>query len=319
VTVREAQVQVRAWVTPAEEEPQSQRGARQGMPGPSKWSLTFDTETTTELGQRLRLVQFQVRKGNTVTEQGIAVGPRLPRAERAIVEAYCREHGYQLLTLEKFIDLFFLIGFDRRGLIIGFNLPFDLSRLARRHAVSKPRKAQKLMRGGFTLTLSKWATRPAIRVKRISARAAFIQFTAPEGRLPEHRNKARGGDGGVFRGHFADVGTLAGALLGRKGTLASLAKTLGVVEKLHIGEDMLGAPITEELLDYAMRDVEVTWACQPIRRTRFRQTGAPLVFRSLGGQGAPSPAGHSRLAGGPARCARLVDRHGDGDLLRRPG
>jgi len=157
-----------------------------------------------------------------------------------VITDYCRRHHLDLLNREDFLNLFFRIGVDRRGSIVGFNLPFDLSRLASRHAASKPRRGQKKMRGGFTFTLSPWATRPPIQVKRISPRAAFIQFTAPEGRLPEHRNAARGGtQTGVFRGYFVDVATLAGALLGRKGSLRRLAGTLNVEQKLDIDETTL--------------------------------------------------------------------------------
>ena len=54
--------------------------------------------------------------------------------------------------------------------IVGFNLPFDLSRLAIRHA-----SARRGMKGGFSVTLSEnW---PAVAVKHLSQRSALIRFT----------------------------------------------------------------------------------------------------------------------------------------------
>jgi len=270
---------VRAYVTPAEPEPQRLAPASgparpRAQQVPSPWTLIFDTETTTDLGQRLRLITYQVRKNDRLVHRGIATAPRLPAADRAAITDYCRRHHLDLLNRDDFLNLFFRIGVDRRGSIVGFNLPFDLSRLASRHAASKPRRGQKKMRGGFTFTLSPWATRPPIQVKRISPRAAFIQFTAPEGRLPEHRNAARGGtQTGVFRGYFIDVATLAGALLGRKGKLSSLAATLNVEQKLTIDEATLGGPVTDQLLDYAMTDVQVTWECYQALCVRYQQLG----------------------------------------------
>jgi len=107
---------------------------------PSPWTLIFDTETTTDLGQRLRLITYQVRQHDRLVHRGIATAPRLPAADRAAITDYCRRHHLELLNRDDFLNLFFQIGVDRRGSIVGFNLPFDLSRLARRHAASKPRR-----------------------------------------------------------------------------------------------------------------------------------------------------------------------------------
>ena len=121
------QPMVRAYVTPTdantERDPDisADRPARRPAPLPSPWSLVFDTETTTDLGQRLRLVTYQVRKGNRICYQGIALGQRLPAAERATITEYCRRHNLDLLTREQFLDLLFRIAVDRRGTIIGFN------------------------------------------------------------------------------------------------------------------------------------------------------------------------------------------------------
>ena len=276
MTPLRTQVKVRGWLT--DPKPGKPRGGSSLTPaGPSGWVLVFDTETTTDLGQRLRLVTYQVRKDGKLREQGIATSKQLKPSEQETVRDYCHAHRLKLLDREGFINLFYTIAYDRRGTVIGFNLPFDISRLALRHAASKPRAQQKMMRGAFTYTLSRWKSRPPIRIKKISPRAAFIQFTAPEGRSPEARNKARGGKSqGVFRGHFVDVTTLAGALLGSKPTLAKLANTLGVAEgKINIDADLLGAPISVELLDYAIRDVQVTWDCYQRLNTQYSALDLP--------------------------------------------
>jgi len=97
MTARTVQPMVRAYVTPAEREPQRLASAPgparpRAQQVPSPWTLIFDTETTTDLGQRLRLITYQVRKNDRLVQRGIATAPRLPAADRAVITDYCRRH-----------------------------------------------------------------------------------------------------------------------------------------------------------------------------------------------------------------------------------
>src|SRR5271166_4770057 len=76
----------------------------------------------------------------------------------------------RLLTRTEFVDeVFYGSAYAVGAQIVGFNLPFDLSRLAIRHA-----SARRGMRGGFSLTLSEeW---PPVAVKHLSQRSALIRF-----------------------------------------------------------------------------------------------------------------------------------------------
>ena len=64
------------------------------------------------------------------------------------------------------------IGRDVGAQITGFNLPFDVSRLAIDHY-----SARGSMRGGFGLKLSEKASRPRVAIKHLSQSAAMIRFT----------------------------------------------------------------------------------------------------------------------------------------------
>jgi hypothetical protein len=76
-------------------------------------------------------------------------------------------------------QVFYDAGYAVGAQIVGFNLPFDLSRLAIRYG-----SARRSMRGGFSLTLSDKQGRPAVAVKHLSQRAAMIRFT---GTRPEQK------------------------------------------------------------------------------------------------------------------------------------
>jgi hypothetical protein len=238
--------------------------------GPSAWALVFDTETTTDTAQQLRVGCFQARRDGALKDHGLFVDAEaLTASELDIVHEYANVHGLRVLSREEFVErVFFRYGFFRRGLVIGFNLPFDISRLATDHGPAKG--TDRKMRGGFTFTLSANPRRPHVQIKRAGPSAAFIRFTIPRGRSVEQRNREKGGKAKAQRGYFVDVATPARSLLGRRYTLKDLADTLETDHrKLDSGGH--GEPITPEYLDYLTRDVQVTWECFEKLRDRYQQ------------------------------------------------
>lgn len=156
---------------------QSQMPAElRGLLNASDTTLIFDTETTTDASQRLRFGTYQVRVKGILDEKGIFFDQdALTDSEIATLLAYCDEHGLQSLTVETFIeDIFFGIGYDLRATIVGFNLPFDISRLAIDHS-----SARGGMKGGSTFKLSERKDRPRVQIKHLSRRAALIRFNTP--------------------------------------------------------------------------------------------------------------------------------------------
>src|SRR4029077_16704294 len=109
------------------------------------------------------------------------------------------------------------MGYDLRGTIVGFNLPFDLSRLAIKHGSARG----KVMRGGFTFKLSRLWWRPAVQVRHLNARASLIQFTHPTKRRDAPGQWKRKIAPRSRRGSFIDLKTIASALLSRSFSLAS--------------------------------------------------------------------------------------------------
>jgi hypothetical protein len=142
-------VALRAFVTSG---PPKKRGnsKRKRDAGPSEWSLVFDTETTIDQSQRLRFGPYQVRKNDDLYERGLFFDPEvLSPDEQAVLRRYAQEHELKVRTRVEFIDdIFFGIGYDFRANIIGFNLPFDISRLAESHDSARNRR-ESWMAGGL--------------------------------------------------------------------------------------------------------------------------------------------------------------------------
>ncbi len=240
--------------------------------GPSKTTLVFDTETTTGLGQRLRVGCYHLYKTGRLHAAGLFIDrDALTADEAGTVEAYAAERDLTLLDREAFVrDVFIRYGWRYRALIVGANLAFDISQLAIGHGPAKDPTG--FMRGGFSFTLSDNPRHPRIQVKRLGARATAFRFTIPRGRSPEARNNAKGGTAGKHRGYFLDVLGLGAALFGQKLTLSALADKLGTEHrKLDTGEH--GGPITPEYLEYLERDVLVTWECAQALTERYGRFG----------------------------------------------
>jgi hypothetical protein len=122
----------------------------------SDWSLVFDCETTTDPGQALRFgfcrVYFRedLRREVCFYRTG-----RVLKSEVSLIKAYAEAVGVEVMPCDEFIDkIFYKYGYHLRAMLIGFNLPFDLSRLAIGYSAAHPTKRDRSMYGGFSLKLS---------------------------------------------------------------------------------------------------------------------------------------------------------------------
>ena len=238
-----------------------------------KWfsgiTVTFDTETTTDPSQRLRFGAYQVRDRGELIERGLFHNEDMPADDLAVLkDAFAEleptdagEH-LALRTRASFVeDIIYKWGFEIGGLIIGFNLPFDISRIAVAHTYAKGD-----YKGGFSFILAEG--RPNLRVKHLSRRAAFIEFAGKDG-----------DDKRPDRGFFVDVKTMAGALTSGSHTLDRLAKLLGTTPKSAL--DSFHGPITPQMVRYGMNDVQATWECFDTLAKRYQGFGLEVALEGL--------------------------------------
>jgi hypothetical protein len=260
-------IAVRAFAPPEKQDDKKAAPKRSFKPTPpSKWTLVFDTETTVDAAQRLRIGTYQFRKGDELDEAGLFCDPAaLSEAELEITKRFAGDNGLTLRTVAEFVDdVLFDRAYDLRASIVGFNLPFDISRLATDHGSARG----KAMRGGFTFKLSQRRWRPAIQIRHLNARASLMQFTHP----PKPRNSPSQRNRKIAprqrRGSFIDLKTIAAALLSRSFNLASLADFLKTpTRKAESGGH--GKRMNERYLRYAVQDVQATWECYHALRDRY--------------------------------------------------
>jgi len=241
-------------------------------PQPNDMVLIFDTETTIDATQRLRVLFYQLRISGRLDEEGAAYDPgALKPREIAVLRAYCVQRDLtEPITLDAFREEVFLgKGYDCGAEIVGFNLPFDLARIALDASVARVTKYRRKMRDAFTFKLSPNSRRPNVQVKHLSARASVIEFTAEYQQRSSRPDRKRDDYVPVHRGHFTDVKTLAAALTSRSHSLKSLTASLGTKTKKDESDEH-GGPLTFAYLDYARSDVQATWECFTALRAKFR-------------------------------------------------
>jgi hypothetical protein len=254
---RELTIAVRAYATPVK--PTKKNAPGGGLKKPSRWTLVFDTETTVDHAQTLRLGVYHLYEARALREKGIFFDPN-PRSDTilksvdiALIKAYAEEKGFLIRTTPEFVDkLFYRYGYHYGGSIVCFNAPFDFSRVALESDSARGDK----MRGGFTFKLRPEKANPNVRVKHLSARASLIDFAAPPKARAGRSSRKRKQKTAARRGYFVDVKTLAATLTGASHSLETLAEHLGIQAKLNVKRH--GGSIKRKYFDYAVRDVEVT-------------------------------------------------------------
>lgn len=267
---------VRAYTEKTGQKPLASKGSGPRLDEPSPWTLVFDTETTVDAAQTLRFGICQIRKSDQLLETVLFHGPALSASELELIHRYASARDWTVMSVTKFRkDILLEYGYRANAAIVGFNLPFDIARIALSHS-----EARGSMRGGFSFALSDYKSEPNIRVKHLSASAALIDFAKPGKQLTGRGMRNRDFETPHNRGYFYDVKTIAMALTSRKHSLKSLAEFLQVPSQKHETEEH-GDELTETYLDYACADVQATWECFEALRHMYASHGLETPLHKI--------------------------------------
>jgi hypothetical protein len=245
-------------------------------------TLVFDTETTTDPTQRLLFGSWQLYldeatagDGLTCTEEGVFFADDLPERDPAgfaTIQAYAATQpsntapGYRrklrLLSRTEFVEqLLWRYGYRHQATIVGFNLPFDLARLAVHASRARGRN-----RGGISLRL--WEHnggdnqfRPRVVVRSIDRHRSLIQFTTTSER------------GQAYRGKFLDLHTLAFAHTDRGHSLEAACDAFAVP---YTKRDVTLGLVGGENITYCREDVTATAQLYRALMVEHRRHRLPL-------------------------------------------
>jgi hypothetical protein len=152
--------------------------------------------------------------------------------------------------------VFYPYVYEARAKCIGFDLPYELSRLAASWGTARK------IRDAFSIKLVDGIPRlPAIKIKNINGNAAFIQFATPlrtkseKKKIPTHK---------VYRGYFLDLKTLGYAMSNKSfDGISNAAKTFGVDTNLQnkkgITEDAIRNNVEKTLTVHSLYCKSINW------------------------------------------------------------
>jgi hypothetical protein len=229
--------------------------------------LVFDTETRIDHIQRLTFGSYRFIVNGSCMAQNLFLADDLPPEDRRVLKSFVA-NGPQvngpkpvLLTRAQFLKKLFELAYKGRCLLVAFNFPFDISRLAFNSSPARRRFA-----GGFSLDLWSYAGsrnqfRPSICIKQIDSKRALKGFTHrkepdQEDLIPDGSVTGKPEKDYAFRGHFLDLRTLAFALTDRGHTLESACEEFGVEHGK--GTVKRHGSVTKKYIEYNLRDVLAT-------------------------------------------------------------
>lgn len=225
----------------------------------SRFALVFDCETTCD--QRLELTFLwwrfcELKDGVYICQQeGVVYADGLDQKAVKLIRDYARtlhanvEEGcprnISVQSRTEFVDGQFWEALRAGAVIVCFNAPFDLSRLALDYCEAKSKNT------GWSMVLWKYngkpdMFKPRLRIKPKDSRSAFIDLAGgdPNGRV-------------VYRGRFLDLSVLGAAMRSVHLTLDGFLEAFGLTGKLQ--HEPTGR-VTKKELEYGRHDVDRTVA-----------------------------------------------------------
>jgi len=202
--------------------------------------LIFDTETTDDSFQNLKFGSFIVIDDGKEIMKAIFYSPEnVLSNEEIILKQYCKGNNLCLFTTKDFVErVFYPEMIEAQALCIGFNLPFDLSRLTINFG-----EGRYSHKGWFSIQISENKFNPRIKIKHIDSTMSFISFG---------RNSRN------FRGHFLDLKTLASIFSDNKHISLKKAGEFFGCNALK-GEAEEHGKITPQYIQYNLQDVNATY------------------------------------------------------------
>lgn len=220
--------------------------------------MVLDTETSTDIFQNLlfgsaRIYESYFKKNQVYIdgvekESYLFYGENITDEYLEIMKEFAIKQGAVLMSRDEFIyKVFWPEVWEYGTLCIGFNLPFDFSRIAISVKTFKKGK----FKDHFEFKLCESSYFPTILIKPIDSKKAFIQLRFPT-RPGRYNNRKP-----YNQGRFLDLRTLIFALTNESHSLDSACK-LYDVENGKIEAEEHGK-ITLDYCRYNVRDVEATF------------------------------------------------------------
>lgn len=289
--------------------------------------LVFDTETTADEFLSLTFGSWRYYRidpdGPVCVSEGLLYADDLESTDPTGYATLCeyarthraaseRDRPLEMLNRTEFVEkVLYRASYKARARVVGFNLPFDGSRLALDVTESRGGDGY----GGFSFILWRGSgahkerkQRPRWIVKSLATKGAFMSWSKPmspddDDLIPEDADDGLPDPEYAWRGRFVDCATLAFALTGEAYSLERACAAFGVEGKAEVEGH---GKITAEYIDYNRQDVAATARLYAALMTELGRH--PI---NLPPEKAYSPASLSKAYLAAMSIASLLDRHPD--------
>jgi hypothetical protein len=228
---------------------------------PKKWAnfaLIFDCETTTDIREDLNFLWWrfcELKNGVYVCQrEGVVYADRLAKESINLIHNYARRRAdvedgcpedIRVQSRTQFVNGELWKALRTGAVVVNFNAPFDLSRLALEYREARNKNT------GWSMVLWKYKRqpdklKPRLTIKPKDSRSAFINLAGgdPSNRL-------------IYRGRFLDLSVLGHTLRNKHMDLDGFLRSFGLKGKIK--HEPTGR-VTNAELRYGRRDVERTVA-----------------------------------------------------------
>ncbi len=207
--------------------------------------FVFDTETTIDTLQNLKVGYYTVldKTNNTIIEVGFFYDENYcSKTEIEHIFNYCKNKRVNIFEKSKFmLEVFYNYILRKGALCVGFNLPFDFSRISIDATTTKGKK----FHNGFSFKLTENKAFPRLKIKSNGNAFSLIQFGS------SIINKGRY----YYGGRFLDLHTLTKVLTGKHLSLKNACEKLNVD---GFKQETEHGNITQKYLKYLENDVLIT-------------------------------------------------------------
>jgi len=230
--------------TEKKEKKEENRGKYDKIEPNQELVLVFDTETKSDQYQGLVFGSCGVWSFGKLRYFYIFYDDNLPKQDIEKLVKIASKQKCSLLSRRDFVEQVFIPNVYRaRAICVGFNLPFDLSRLATYCGKSK------LQHNGFSLKLSENKSNSRVVIKSNDGKSAFIQFASHSKTETEKKSP-------TYRGCFVDLKTFTFALTNKSYTLKNALIDFG--SKFRKLETDKHGVISKEYVEYNINDTLAT-------------------------------------------------------------
>lgn len=246
------EIALRAYVPPRKLNRQSQDATREERP-----VLVIDTETTEDEYQNLLFGSCGIWVSGYLHRFILLYAPSLPEKDIDTLQKFSQTHNaenvpIEVISVKKFINtIFFPWLIDNQALSVGFNLPFDLSRLAIRYGYGRSK-----WKNGFTFWLTEDTKRPGIHIRSLDSVRSFFALAPTK-------------YSGKVKAQFLDLRALGFALTNQKLSLKRACEVFTTTRRKSQAKQH--GKVTIPYIEYNVNDTLATYELCTKMTERLRE------------------------------------------------